>query len=206
MKYDQIIKDINDKYEFEKKQAEDKKRKEEEAQKNKLAEYERQRTEHNKKNFFSIGLQSGTYGKYGIVMENNENKFVGFRMAIRGSFIQGDLITGTSSIGSYYATNNTKTGQFGIELGPTFRVINFFHLYTCIGFGQRTYWTEYKSYFGTDTKFMYGVDDDDFGFHSSFGSIIRLGRVVNANIGVLLHNGADPELTYGISFNLSPKY
>jgi hypothetical protein len=162
---------------------------------------------YNKREYFNLGIQSGEIGKYGIAWESGgATSIFGFRMSVRGSFISGDVVMDKKRV---YKLTDTKEGRFTLSLGPSIRIVPALVLWGGIGYGTYNVWGNYTVY---DSKGRYLADeryviegDDDFFFESSFGAMLRLGRVVCLNGGYSFRNLGHPELTFGLTFNVTPK-
>ncbi len=185
--------------EFEKKIALEK---EEKNQLELLEQNKRYADKNNKQKFTSLGFESGEIAKYGLIIETaGINRRVGFHFVCRSSFTSDDDIL--KSVGNDLVLIN----KFDFYLGPNIRIFNFLYLNLGIGGGG------YKDKFDNGTyptpQGRYSLSNIIMGPVGSIGTTIRLGRVVNINIGLsymdIPQNKYDTELTYGISFNLVKK-
>jgi hypothetical protein len=142
--------------------------------------------------FSSFGLQSGEIAKYGLIYEHGGRKTVGFRFSARTSLTsEQDILNGIAT------KNKTE-----IELGPNFRVCDYFYLNLGIGYGY------YDRIMNNDYVGEVSIEKTGYSVATT-GLMIRLLRVININGGVsFMDIDKDiykPEITFGISFNLRGK-
>jgi hypothetical protein len=174
---------------------------------------QKDRKEWNTYGFFNLGFQSGSIGKYGLLIEGFEQeRSSGFRMAVRGSFISGETVkkfdNSYAPVGAPSETT-TKEGKFEIDLGRNIRIMHPLYLYAGIGFGSYTKWTRYQvwksGYLDSEIWGSFGDEAGVVYFANSLGLMLRPSRGININAGLSFMNFKNPELTFGISFNLMPK-
>ncbi len=149
---------------------------------------------YNKQKFSSLGFESGEIAKYGLIFETaGINHRVGFHFVIRNGFVS-DTLAYVKNLGN----------KFKLYLGPNIRIFNFLSLNLGIGFGGYSFLTDHGIMTSPQYEKEYAIKPV-----GSIGTTIRLGRIVNINIGLsymdILLNEFDTELTYGISFNLVKK-
>jgi hypothetical protein len=143
--------------------------------------------------FSSIGFQSGEIAKYGFIYEHGGKKTVGFRFSARTS------LTSEQEILNGAATKN-KTE---IELGPNFRIFNRVYLNIGVGYGY------YDRLMNNNYANILNIEKTGY-LVATTGIMIRLSRVINLNGGASFmdidKDFYNPEITFGISFNLKGKY
>ena len=134
--------------------------------------------------FSSLGFQSGEIAKYGLLYETGGRRTVGFRISARTTLKPEQLFSKV-----------TVEKRNEIELGPNFRISESnTYLNLGIGYGNYEFLSQYnKGYYIATTGIMY-----------------RISRVININVGTsfidINKDFYDPEITFGISFNLNGKY
>ncbi|MBA6151526.1 BACON domain-containing protein [Gelidibacter maritimus] len=140
--------------------------------------------------FSSLGIQSGEIAYLGLLYESGGRRTVGFHISARTSLItENNIWNGGEPI------NKTE-----IQLGPNFKISK--RLYLNIGGGY--------GHIG-DVDSITNFDNmEELGYYvGTAGLMIRLSRVVNINGGVSFMNidkdFDNPEITFGISFNLKGK-
>ena len=140
--------------------------------------------------FSSLGIQSGTIAKYGLMFEaHNKDRFCGFHLAIRTSLTSKEaILNGTS-----------KANKMEIDLGPNFKISKSLYLNIGVGYGYFNYANR------NDFAGILAADKKSY-LLSSLGMMIRLNNVVNINVGASFM-GIDkdfykPEAIFGVSFNL----
>lgn len=173
----------------------------------------KEKTSWNKYGFLNLGFQSGSIGKYGLLIEGFEQeRSSGFRMAVRGSFISGETVKKFDN--SYAPVGapseiTTKEGKFELDIGRNIRIMHPLYLYAGIGFGSYTKWTRYQvwksGYLDSEIWGSFGDENGVMYFANTLGLMLRPSRGININAGLSFMNFKNPELTFGISFNLMPK-
>ncbi len=163
---------------------------------NEAEEYRKQVERENKHklySFSSLGIQSGEIAKYGFIYEHGGRKTVGFRFSARTSLtLEEDILSGK------VIENKTE-----IELGPNFKLLKRIYFNIGVGYGyyDRIINNDYVGEFYLE-KTGYSV--------ATTGLMIRLSRVINLNGGASFmdidKDFYNPEITFGISFNLKGKY
>ncbi len=143
--------------------------------------------------FSSIGFQSGEIAKYGFIYEHGGKKTVGFRFSARTSLTsEQDILNGAAT------KNKTE-----IELGPNFRIFNRVYLNIGVGYGY------YDRLMNNDYANILNIEKTGY-LVATTGIMIRLSRVINLNGGASFmdidKDFYNPEITFGISFNLKGKY
>ena len=144
---------------------------------------------HNKLDYVSFGIVSGSIAHLGFLFEisGTDSRF-GLRTMYRSSFTPTDKILDGSVV-------ENKTIE--ISIGCSYRITNRFHLYTDLGFGE---YENYDLYQGE--KHL----NSHMFLENGIGTIFRLNRIININAGFSFINIYDdfytPELTCGLSFNL----
>ena len=140
--------------------------------------------------FSSLGIQSGTIAKYGLLFEtHNKERFCGFHLAIRTSLTSKEaILNGTS-----------KANKIEIDLGPNFKISESLYLNIGFGYGYFNYANrnDFAGILATDKKSY---------LLSSLGLMTRLSNIININGGasfmVIDKDFYKPELIFGVSFNL----
>ncbi len=138
--------------------------------------------------FSSLGFQSGTIAKYGILYENGSRKIVGFNITARSSLIpKSNILNGLKTV------NKTE-----FTLGINLKISPIFYLNLAGGYGYY-YFANRNDFAGT--VFLEKVGYSVF----SSGLMIRINRIININGGVSFMDIErafyKPEITFGLSFN-----
>ena len=139
--------------------------------------------------FSSLGFQSGTIAKYGLLYESGGVKAFGYRLALRSSLSSNDNII----------SGKVKKNKTEIEIGTNYNIYNGFYLNFGIGYGY------YKKLLNND--FLGTISTENKGyFVTTTGIMYRLNNQFNVNCGIAfmdIHEDLyKPELTLGVTYNL----
>ena len=139
--------------------------------------------------FSSLGFQSGTIAKYGLLYESSGVKAFGYRLALRSSLSSNDNII----------SGKVKKNKTEIEIGTNYNIYNGFYLNFGIGYGY------YKKLLNND--FLGTISTENKGyFVTTTGIMYRLNNQFNVNCGIAfmdIHEDLyKPELTLGVTYNL----
>jgi hypothetical protein len=142
--------------------------------------------------FSSLGFQSGEIAKYGFLYERGGKRAIGFHLSARTSLTpEEDILNGTT------IENKTE-----IDLGPSLKIFNRLYLNIGVGYGY------YNRVIRND--YANAVDLEETGYLlASSGLMMRISRVININAGVSFIDidkaFYNPEITFGLSFNLKKR-
>lgn len=141
--------------------------------------------------FSSLGIQSGEIAFLGLLYESGGISTVGFHISARTSLLTEKKI---------WNDVEEELNKTEIQLGPNFKISK--RLYLNIGGGY--------GYSGASDDLISFENIEESGyFVGTAGLMIRLTRVININGGVSFMNVDkdfdNPEITFGISFNLKGK-
>jgi hypothetical protein len=141
--------------------------------------------------FSSLGFQSGEIAKYGLLYETGGRKTFGFRLSVRTSQTPKEIFD-TEFLG-----NKTE-----MELGPNIKILQRLYLNLGGGYGF------YKKIISIDNEGAILIQDTGC-FVGTTGLMIRVSPLLNINVGLSFQDidkdFYDPEITFGISFNLRKK-
>ncbi len=155
--------------------------------------FEKQITEENKLSFMSLGITTGDRANYGIAFETGgDNSPIGTRLLLRSSLVGDSKILDSTVKGFVTA--------FHVGFGLSLRVLRPFLIYGGVGYTINSF----IKYNYADPS-LNSVDTKEY-LETNIGAILRLGRVINIHAGYsYLSKIPQPEITFGITFNLVKK-